>query len=240
MGAAFARLSRQELDYEGGTEMFDIGDRVVHPIHGAGLVKGIKKQDLLEQYHRYYVIDLAVDDRTLMIPVGNAEEIGLRSISQEPVLSQVWHTLDATADTLSNDYKKRQKRIQEKLKTGNLIKVAEVIRDLSTLEREDHLTSFDTKLLDRAQQFLACELALVEGVQVSEAEQMIYETLDSGMELVGAQSGEEAAGEGIAEDDRSVSTHQRVRQLVERALKRLHPGDDSGTQKPAKRRVGQA
>jgi len=135
--------------------MFDIGDKVVHPTHGAGLVKGIKEQDLLEQFHRYYVIDLAVDDRTLMIPVSNAEEIGLRSISQKPVLSQVWHTLDATAETLSDDYKKRQKRIQEKLKTGNAIKVAEVIRDLSALKREDHLTSFDTKLLERAQQFLA-------------------------------------------------------------------------------------
>ncbi|NIO71349.1 MAG: CarD family transcriptional regulator, partial [Anaerolineae bacterium] len=153
--------------------MFDIGDKVVHPTHGAGLVKGIKEQDLLEQYHRYYVIDLTVDDRTLMIPVSNAEEIGLRSISQKPVLSQVWHTLDATAETLSDDYKKRQKRIQEKLKTGDAIKVAEVIRDLSALKREDHLTSFDTKLLERAQQFLASEVALVEGVQVGKAEQMI-------------------------------------------------------------------
>jgi len=69
--------------------MFDIGDKVVHPTHGAGQVTGIKKQDLLEQYHRYYVIELAVDDRTLMIPVNKAEEIGLRSISQGTTLSQV-------------------------------------------------------------------------------------------------------------------------------------------------------
>jgi CarD family transcriptional regulator len=220
--------------------MFDIGDKVVHPAHGAGLVKGIKEQDLLEQYHRYYVIDLAVDDRTLMIPVSNAEEIGLRSISQEAALSRVWRTLSGAGKALSDDYKKRQKRVQEKLKTGNVIKVAEVIRDLSFLKREDHLTSFDTKLLDRAQQFLACEVALVEGVQVSEAERMIYETLDSEVELAGAQRDEEAAEGGVAEADQSVPTDQRIRQLVERVLKRLHPGYDSGTQKPAKRRVGRA
>jgi CarD family transcriptional regulator len=89
--------------------MFDIGDKVVHPNHGAGQVTGIKEQDLLEQYHRYYVIDLTVDDRTLMIPVSKAEEIGLRSISQEAALSKVWHTLDATAKTLSGDYRERQK-----------------------------------------------------------------------------------------------------------------------------------
>jgi CarD family transcriptional regulator len=159
--------------------MFDVGDKVVHPIHGAGLVMGIKKQDLLEQYHRYYVIDLAVDDRTLMIPVSNAEEIGLRSISQQPALSQVWHTLGAAAKTLLDDYKQRQERIEEKLKTGDAIRVAEVIRDLSARKREDHLTSFDTKLLERAQQFLSSEVALVEGVPVSEAERMIYETLNN-------------------------------------------------------------
>ena len=203
--------------------MFDIGDKVVHPTHGAGLVKGIKEQDLLEQFHRYYVIDLAIDQsRTLMIPVSNAEEIGLRSISQKPVLSQVWHTLDATAETLSDDYKKRQKRIQEKLKTGNAIKVAEVIRDLSALKREDHLTSFDTKLLERAQQFLASEVALVEGVQVGKAERMISETLDNGMESPVAR--EEAAEESTAKEvHQPILTNRRIRQLAKQAMKRLHP-----------------
>jgi CarD family transcriptional regulator len=202
--------------------MFDIGDKVVHPTHGAGLVKGIKEQDLLEQFHRYYVIDLAVDDRTLMIPVSNAEEIGLRSISQKPVLSQVWHTLDATAETLSDDYKQRQKRIQEKLKTGNAIKVAEVIRDLSALKREDHLTSFDTKLLERAQQFLASEVALVEGVQVGKAEQMIYDTLDNGMESPVAR--EEGAEEGtVKEVHQPILTNRKIRQLARQAMKRLYP-----------------
>jgi len=161
--------------------MFDVGDKVVHPTHGAGLVKGIKKQDLLEQYHRYYIIDLAFDHRTLMIPVSKAEEIGLRSISQQAALSQVRNTLSAAAETLPDDHKRRQEHIQEKLKTGDAIKVAEVIRDLSALKREDHLTSFDTKLLERAQQFLVCEVALAEGVQASEAERMISETLGNGV-----------------------------------------------------------
>ena len=160
--------------------MFDIGDKVVHPAHGAGQVKGIKEQDILEQYHRYYVIDLAFDGRTLMIPVSNAEEIGLRSISQQAALSQVWHTLGAAAEPLPDDHKRRQECIQEKLKTGDVMEVAEVIRDLSALKREDHLTSFDTQLLEKAQQFLACEVALVEGMQVSQSERMISETLDSG------------------------------------------------------------
>jgi CarD family transcriptional regulator len=204
--------------------MFDIGDKVVHPTHGAGQVTGIEKQDLLEQYQRYYVIDLAVDGRTLMIPVSNAEEIGLRSVSREAVLSKVWRTLSRTGEVLSDDYKKRQERIQEKLRTGDVIKVAEVIRDLSTLKREDHLTSFDTKLLERAQQFLASEVALVEEVQVSEAERMIYETLDNGMESSEAQ-GEEVAGKStVTEIDQPILTNRRIRRLAKQAMKRLHPG----------------
>jgi CarD family transcriptional regulator len=204
--------------------MFDIGDKVVHPNHGAGQVTGIKEQDLLDQYQRYYVIDLAVDHRTLMIPVNNAEEVGLRSISQQAVLSQVWHTLDAAAKTLSGDYRKRQERIQEKLKTGNVIKVAEVIRDLSALKREDHLTSFDTRLLERAQQFLACEVALVEGVQVSEAERMIYDTLDNGVESPEAQGEETAEESTVTEIHQPILTNRRIRQLAKQAMKRLHPG----------------
>ncbi len=203
--------------------MFEIGDKVVHPTHGAGLVMGIKKEDLLEQYHRYYIINLAVDDRTLMIPVSKAEEIGLRSISQGEALSQVWHTLGAATETLPDDYKTRQEYIQEKLRTGDAIKVAEVIRDLSALKREDHLTSFDTKLLDRAQQFLACEVALVEGVQVSEAERMIFETLDNGVGAPGAR-GAEAAKEGTVEAHQPALPGRRIRRPAKQAMKRLHPG----------------
>jgi CarD family transcriptional regulator len=215
--------SPADLDGEGGSEMFDVGDKVVHPTYGAGLVKGIKEQDLLEQYHRYYVIDLTVDDRTLMIPVSKAEQIGLRSISQQAVLPQVWQILDTTAKVLPDDYKKRQERIQEKLKTGEAIKVAEVIRDLSALKREDHLTSFDTQLLERAQQFLACEVALVEGVQVSEAERMISETVDNGVGSPEAQ-GEEAAEEStVTEIHQPILTNRKIRQLARQAMKRLHP-----------------
>ena len=204
--------------------MFDIGDKVVHPTHGAGQVTDIKKQDLLEQYQRYYVIDLAVDDRTLMIPVSKAEEIGLRCISQETALSKVWRTLGATAETLPDDHKRRQEYIQEKLKTGDAIQVAEVVRDLSALKREDHLTSFDTKLLERAQQFLSSEVALVEGVQVSEVERIIYETLDNRVGSPEAQ-GEEAAEEStVTETHQPIPTNRRIRQLAKQAMKRLHPG----------------
>jgi len=203
--------------------MFDIGDKVVHPTHGAGQVTGIKEQDLLEQYHRYYVIDLAVDDRTLMIPVSNAREIGLRSISREAALSKVWRTLSGAGESLSDDYKKRQERIQKKLKTGDVIKVAEVIRDLSALKHEDHLTSFDTQLFERAQQFLASEVALIEGVQVSEAERMIYETLDNGVESPEAH--EEATEETKAtEVHQPILTNRKIRELAKQAMKRLHIG----------------
>jgi CarD family transcriptional regulator len=215
--------SPADLDREGGTEMFDIGDKVVHPTHGAGLVKGIKEQDLLEQYHRYYVIDLTVDDRTLMIPVSKAEEIGLRSISRQAALSRMWRTLGAAAKTLLDDYKKRQMRIQEKLKTGDVIKVAEVIRDLSARKREDCLTSFDTRLLERAEQFLAGEVALVEEVQVGEAERMISETVDNGVGSAGAQ-GEEAIEKSTAtEVHQPILTNRKIRQLAKQAMKQLHP-----------------
>jgi CarD family transcriptional regulator len=224
MPEAITTQGLANLNCEGGTEMFGIGDKVVHPTHGAGQVTGIKEQDLLEQYHRYYVIDLAVDDRTLMIPVSNAKEIGLRSISREAALSKVWRTLSGAGESLSDDYKKRQKRVQKKLKTGDVIKVAEVIRDLSTRKREDHLTSFDTKLFERAQQFLASEVALAEGVQVSEAEQMIYETLNNGVGSPEAHEEEATEKTKTTEIHQPILTNREIWELAKQAMRRLHPG----------------
>ena len=106
-----------------------------------------------------------------------------------------------------------------------------MIRDLSALIREDHLTSFDTRLLERARQFLACEVALVEGMQVSEAERMISETLDNGVESSRAR-GVEAAKEGTVEAHQPDLPGRRIRRLTEQAMKWLHPGQDNGTQKP--------
>jgi hypothetical protein len=130
--------------------------------------------------------------------------------------------LGTAAETLPDDHKIRQKCVQEKLRTGDAIEVAEVIRDLSALKRQDHLTSFDTRLLEKAQQFLACEVALVEEVQVSKAERMISETLDNGVGSPEARGEEVTKESTVTEIYQPIPTNRKIQQLAKRAMKRLH------------------
>jgi len=160
------------------SSMFEIGDKVVHPYHGAGMVTDIEEKEFLEECGRYYVIDLVACDGIVMVPIDNVQEIGLRRVSGRRVISRAMDILASTADTLSSDYKERQALVQEKLKTGDLIKVTEVVRNLAWRNRQKGLTMSDNKLYQRAQTFLASELALAKGIELQEAMKQLQTALN--------------------------------------------------------------
>jgi CarD family transcriptional regulator len=149
--------------------MFEIGDKVVHPSHGAGKVIDIKEKNLSKQLGYYYIIDLVAYDGIVMVPVNNVQGIGLRPVSGRRVISRAMNILASTPDTLPSDFKERQARVQEKLKTGNFITITEVVRNLAGRNRQKGLTMADSRLYQRAQSFLASELALAKGIELQEA-----------------------------------------------------------------------
>jgi CarD family transcriptional regulator len=149
--------------------MFKIGDKVVHPYHGAGMVVDIEEKKFLEERGRYYVIDLVACDGIVMVPLDNVQKIGLRRVSGKRAISRAMNTLASTPDTLSSDHKERQERLREELKTGDLIKITEVVRNLAWRNHQKGLTMADNKLYQRAQTFLASELALARGIELQEA-----------------------------------------------------------------------
>jgi len=157
--------------------MFKIGDKVVHPYHGAGMVVDIEEKKLLTERGRYYVIDLVASDGILMVPTNNVQRIGLRRVSGRRAISRAMNTLTSTPDTLSSDHRERQARAQEKLNTGDLIKVTEVVRNLAWRNHHGRLTMADNKLYQRAQTFLASELALAKGIELREAMEQLQTAL---------------------------------------------------------------
>jgi len=159
--------------------MFEIGDKVVHPYHGAGMVINIEEKSFLEEHGRYYVIDLVACNGIVMVPVDNVQEIGLRPVSGKHVISQAMKVLASTPDPLPNDHKERQARLQEKVKTGDLIKVTEVVRNLAWRSHQKRLTMADNKLFQRAQTFLASELALAKGIELHEAMELLHRVLNN-------------------------------------------------------------
>jgi CarD family transcriptional regulator len=158
--------------------MFKIGDKVVHPYHGAGMVKDIEEKSFLKEHRRYYIIDLVASDGVVMVPTNNVQRIGLRRVSGRRAISRAMNTLTSTPDTLSNDHRERQARAQERLNTGDLIEVTEVMRNLAWRNHEGRLTMADNKLYQRAQTFLASEIALARGIELQEAKDQLQTTLN--------------------------------------------------------------
>jgi CarD family transcriptional regulator len=148
--------------------MFQVGDKVVHPQHGAGVVSAIER-DVIQGFGCYYVIDLAAYNRTLMIPVDKAEIIGMRAISGPDIMSEVLEMLTGEPSNLPGNYTQRQIRLGERLKSGDVFEVAQVMRDLAFRSQQKHLTTQDSGFLEQARRFLASELALCQNIGFDQA-----------------------------------------------------------------------
>jgi CarD family transcriptional regulator len=150
-----------------------VGDKVVYPRHGVGRITAMESLDLVEGFERYYVIEIPDKSLTVRVPVRKMEELGLRPVMSRAKLVHVLEALRAAPHQLSEDYKKRQAGVRERLETGAPMRIAEVVRDLTWHERRAHLTRADSDLLARGREVLSAEMALVTGTEVAYAKQMI-------------------------------------------------------------------
>ena len=152
---------------------FAVGDRVVHPYHGPGIITRVEQKEFMEGQERYYVIEIPDQGLTLHIPQHRMSITGVRPAVSDTQLRQVLDTLHSKPDQLPDDHKERQEQVWEKLKANEPTQVAETVRDLMWHQHQAHLTKKDTEYLDRARKMLAAEMALVDGREVAEANRTI-------------------------------------------------------------------
>ena len=183
--------------------MFEVGDKVVHPAHGAGVVAGIEEKELLEGFTYYYIIELAATEMKLMIPVRTAEEIGLRPVARPTQIEAIYKTLQAEPRDLINDFKKRQVLLTEQLKSGDIVDVAEVVRDLYWRNHDSQLSPTESRQLESAKHQLAGELSLAEDADVEESLAQIDKTLQRSVEKTQRMAAV-ALGEGEVSSTSSV------------------------------------
>ncbi len=149
---------------------YQVGDKVVHPVYGAGTVIDITQKSIAGDIRRYYVIEPMTYDMQVMVPVDKVKDAGLRDALKSSGIARVLRVLRCAPDELSNDHKERQEIVSQTLKSANPIEIAKVTRDLSWLERQKgRLGSKDSELLDRARNLLAGELAVAEGLDIDSA-----------------------------------------------------------------------
>ena len=162
---------------------YKVGDTVFHPIHGAGRVVEVKERRSLGSPKRYYSIELLCQPKTLlMVPVENAEEIGVRSSVPQPVLNQVWLVLRASPKVLPEDRDERYQLLRDQLYCGDILGIAAALRDMAWREQEGRgLTKQGKQLYDEGMMLLASGVAIAQESDYEAAEAQIAQTLQESM-----------------------------------------------------------
>jgi CarD family transcriptional regulator len=153
--------------------MFAIGDKIVYPMHGAGIIEKIEEKKILGEIRKYYILSVPCGSMQIMIPVESTKEIGIRSIVSDEKLAQVMNTLGDESSEMPANWNRRYRENMEKLKTGDVVEVAEVVRNLMRTDRVKKLSTGEKKMLTNARQILSSEIILIKGIELSEANNII-------------------------------------------------------------------
>lgn len=148
---------------------FGIGDKILHPLYGIGTVVAIEEQRDNGMVRNHYVIELVRGKGRLLTPVERAGELGLRRPISKKERDKLLKVLGGTPRRLPKDYPSRRKKIRDTLREGSFVDIGGAVRDLAWRRTEGQATTGDRRLLDRAKDLLATELAASDGIREEEA-----------------------------------------------------------------------
>lgn len=153
--------------------MYNIGDKIVYPMHGAGIIESIEEKEILGQKQNYYVVKIPVGEMKVMIPTNNVGDIGIREVISTNDADKVFavfceHDKDGCAN-----WNKRYRENMSKIKSGNIFEVACVVRSLMQREKDKGLSTGERKMLSSAKQILLSELVLAKNMEQYEIEKII-------------------------------------------------------------------
>lgn len=157
--------------------MFAIGDKVVYPMHGAGIIENIENKEVLGETRSYYILHIPYGNMQVMVPVDNSEQVGIRSIVSADKIDQVFELLCGDSSGMDENWNRRFRENMEKLKSGDISEVAEVVRNLIRVDRIKKLSTGEKKMLANARQILVSEMVLIKDLSEAEANTMIDEAV---------------------------------------------------------------
>lgn len=157
--------------------MFKIGDNIFYPLHGAGTIESIEEQKILGEKRKYYVIKMPVGDVKVMVPTENAENVGVRNLVSNNIVSKVFKTFDTYIEDAVINWSKRYRDNMDKMKTGDILEISDVVRSLTFKQKEKGLSTGEKKMLTNAKQILVSELVLTNNMDKESIEVMIDEKM---------------------------------------------------------------
>jgi CarD family transcriptional regulator len=153
--------------------LFEIGDKIVYPMHGAGVVEAVEEKEILGEKQRYYIIKMPIGSMRVMVPVKKASGLGIRLVVDAHTLENVLLLLHNEESDKLVPWNQRYRLNMEKMKTGNIQDSAEVVRDLMRRNEEKILNTSEKRMLDSARQILISELVLVKGFTENQATDLL-------------------------------------------------------------------
>ena len=157
--------------------MFRTGDKIVHPMHGAGVVDSIVTKKVNGVTRDYYILKLPVGGMVVMIPTENSQEIGVRAVMDAKSAEAVIAAIPGLAVDMTPGWNQRYRENMVRLKSGDLIEVATVVKGLSHRDETRGLSTGERKMLHTARQILLSELVLAQGSSYEEMEQRVNSAL---------------------------------------------------------------
>ena len=152
--------------------MYNVGDKVVYPMHGAGVIDSIEEKEILGEKQSYYILKMPGEVK-VMVPISTAEQHGIRNIIDKSEAEKVFNVLEQDETEMEKNWNKRYRDNMEKMKSGNIYEIADVVRNLSFKQKEKGLSTGEKKMLNNARQILVSELVLAEHSTQEEVEQLV-------------------------------------------------------------------
>jgi CarD family transcriptional regulator len=167
---------------------FEIGDNVVYPHHGAGQVIKKEQKEILGEVREYLTIKILHNDMTVMVPCENAGKAGLRRVIDEETVKKVLGVLTDECSEMPKNWNRRFKHNRDKIKTGDIYELAEVVRNLAVREQDKGLSTGEKQMYTRAKKVLASEMMYALEKTEEEAEAYLDDLLQRSDTLAGATS----------------------------------------------------
>ena len=157
--------------------MFQVGDKIVHPMHGAGVVDSIVQKKVNGVVREYYILKLPVGGMLVMIPTANSEEIGVRPVCEESEADRGLAAMPEIEVDMTQNWNRRYRENMTRLKSGDLLEVARVVKGLMLRDEERGLSTGERKMLHSAKQILISEIVLSQNTSYEDVEARINTAL---------------------------------------------------------------
>jgi CarD family transcriptional regulator len=160
--------------------LFNVGDKVVYPHHGAGIVERVEERDVEGERIRFFILRLCRGDLKITVPETSTESVGLRGVIGRSEVKSVFEVLHQGQSQMPSNWNHRFKKNRDKIRSGDVYQLAEVVRNLSIREREKGLSTGEKRMLNQARQILLSEIIYVLNIDDDKAAKMLDDVFSQG------------------------------------------------------------